>query len=103
MAGGVGHLVISIGLKWPQTNCSVNTATQAVSSFYVEEAGVELSDLQAHPGNVMPLRGSHTTGGLAGQTAGSLFLVLRYVLRIVNPEGASADGDHIALPALQPA
>lgn len=67
-----------------------------------EEAGVELSDLQAHPGNVMPLRGLHATGGLAGQTAGSLFLVLSYVLRIMNPEGASADGDDIVLPALQP-
>lgn len=68
-----------------------------------EEARVEFSDLAVHPGSVKTCRGSHTTGGLAGQTTGSLFFVLSCVLRIMNPEGASADGDNIALPSLQPA
>ena len=63
---------------------------------------MEFSDLEVHPGSVKTRRGSHATAGLAGQTAGSLF-VLSYVLRIMNPEGASADGDDIALPSLQPA
>lgn len=63
---------------------------------------MEFSDLEVHPRSVKTRRGSHTTAGLAGQAAGSLFFVLSYVLRIMNPEGASADGDDIALPSLQP-
>lgn len=64
---------------------------------------MEFSDLEVQPGSVKARRGSHATGGLTGQTAGSLFFVLSYVLRLMNPEGASADGDGIALPSLQPA
>lgn len=67
-----------------------------------EEARAELSGLQAHPGNVTPLHGSHAAGGLTGQAAGSLFSILSCVLRIMNPEGTSADGGDIALPAPQP-
>ena len=50
--------------------------------------------------DVRTLPGSYATGGLAGQTADSLSVVLGH--GALNSGRADPDGDDISLPSLQP-